>query len=140
MTADPIVAFDGVCNFCNFWINKVIDWDRSGRIKFISLQQLQEDDVLPKGTLESVILFFNGMTYRKSRAALKIGSLLPFPYKLISIFWIFPTFITDPIYDFVAARRYKWFGKQDTCRIPTPGERSRFIDSSLLANFAAENN
>ena len=54
---------------------------------------------------------------------------LSFPWPLAYGFIVVPRFIRDRVYDVIAARRYRWFGRRDVCMVPTPGLRSRFLDS-----------
>ncbi len=129
----PVVLFDGVCNLCNYFVNFIIDRDTTGKIKFASLQssigqQLIKSEV-PENYLGSVVFVWKGKIYFKSRAALEVFYQLGFPYSMLFGLVIVPTFISNWVYDFIAKRRYKWFGKQDTCRIPTPELRERFLDS-----------
>lgn len=131
--SDPVILFDGVCNLCNSFVNFIIDRDSGGKIKFASLQS-QIGQSLIKGHvsedyLGSVVFVSNDKVYFKSRAALTIFRQLGFPYSALYIFMVVPSFIRDWIYDFIAHRRYKWFGKKETCRIPTPELRERFLDS-----------
>jgi predicted DCC family thiol-disulfide oxidoreductase YuxK len=63
----------------------------------------------------------------KSSAALAIASRLGFPRNMLSVFYIVPPFIRNWVYDFVAKNRYKWYGKQETCMIPTPELSSKFL-------------
>ena len=78
--------------------------------------------------IDSILLFEHDKgLYYKSTAALKIASTLSFPTKLLSIFLLVPSFIRNVIYDYIAKRRYKWYGKQDSCMIPTPELNSKFL-------------
>lgn len=77
---------------------------------------------------ESIILIKKGKSYTKSSAALWIANELKFPVNLISGLIIFPPIVRDFVYDFIAKNRYKWFGKSDTCLLPDPNQKHRFID------------
>ncbi len=130
MLNNHIIFFDGVCNLCNGAINFVLDHDKKGKYKFAALQTEVASNYLSKQQItdmNSIVLFAEGKTYSKSTAALKIAADLNFPWFLFKAFLIFPKFLRDPIYDFIAKRRYKWFGKRETCRMPTPEEKSRFL-------------
>ena len=78
--------------------------------------------------IDSILLFEHdkGISY-KSRAALRIASKLSYPAKLLSVFFIVPPFIRDIVYNYIAKRRYKWYGKKDSCMIPTPELNSKFL-------------
>ena len=129
------VFFDGVCNFCNSSINFIIDRDPKQKFQFASLQSVIAEEQLPiygfdPGDLHSIILLMDGKAYQKSTAALKIARQLSGPWPLLYAFIIVPAFIRDAVYSFIAKNRYKWFGKMETCRIPTPDMRERFLDST----------
>ena len=81
---------------------------------------------------DSIILVEKEHVYIKSRAILKISSKLGGFYPLFSVFWIVPRVIRDIIYDLIAKNRYHWFGKKDSCMIPTPEVKDRFLDSETL--------
>lgn len=135
-SSDPItriVLFDGVCNLCNSSVLFIIKRDPYRQFKFASLQSAFGQQQLTKfglsgSELNSVLLIVNGRLYQKSSAAIKIASQFGALWPLIGVFWIVPPFIRNFIYDWVAANRYKWFGKKEACMIPTPELRSRFIE------------
>jgi predicted DCC family thiol-disulfide oxidoreductase YuxK len=83
---------------------------------------------LPVKDFESFILIDKGKVFKKSAASLKVMNNLSWYWKASQIFWIVPGFIRNAIYDVIARNRYKWFGKKDTCMIPTPEIRDRFLD------------
>ncbi len=128
----PIVLFDGVCNFCNGMVNFAIRNDRKAKLKFTPLQsdtaqQLKSQFNIPPST-DSVILVENGKVYTYARAAIRITKYLDWPVRMMYAFIIIPPFICQPFYKWVARNRYKWFGKKESCMIPTPEFRERFID------------
>ncbi len=127
-----IILFDGVCNMCNASVNFIIDRDKANKFKFASLQSETGKNLLVKfqkdaEKLDSVVLITQGKLYDKSSAALKIASMLPFPYPLSILFRVFPKALRDIVYDYIAKNRYKWFGKKDACRIPDAETKSRFL-------------
>ncbi|HEY1047915.1 MAG TPA: DCC1-like thiol-disulfide oxidoreductase family protein [Bacteroidia bacterium] len=126
-----IVFFDGVCNLCNASVQWVIRHDPEARFQFAPLQGSTAKSIITEDQLKSVdsIVYFDGLKYYvKSSAALKILSKLGFPYNLSKMFFIVPGFIRNAIYDIVARNRYKWFGKQDSCMMPTPELKRRFLE------------
>ena len=130
--SNPIVLFDGVCNLCNATVTFIIHRDRKKSFRFAPLQSPIGEDIkiscgIPKDELESVILKVDGKVYKKSDAALQIARRLDGLWPLFFIFYIIPTFLRDPLYDLVARYRYRWFGKKDSCMIPTPDLKSRFL-------------
>lgn len=127
-----IILFDGVCNFCNASINFVIRHDPKGYFRFGPLQsdtarQLATTHHFEVDSMESFILVENGQVYTKSTAALKVVRRLPFPWKLGYAGMILPRFVRDAVYSWIARNRYRWFGKQDSCMVPTPEVRERFL-------------
>jgi len=132
-TDNPIVLFDGVCNFCNYWVNFAIKRDKKRKLRFGPLQGeaaklLLQQYKLHTTSLSSVIFIHAGKIYTQSSAALRIAKHLDGGWKLFYGFIIIPKFIRDFFYNIIARNRYKWYGKKDTCMIPTPELRGRFID------------
>lgn len=132
---DPVavILFDGVCNLCNGSVQFIIKRDRDSRFRFAALQsefgrnQLKRFN-LPPDALYSVMLIEGDKLFQKSTAALKIAKSLGGAWPLMYGFIVVPRFARDWIYDFIAANRYRWFGKKDECMIPTPELRARFLD------------
>ncbi len=130
----PLILFDGVCNLCESTVHFVVRRDRNKQFRFASLQSEAAEDLLSShqydfGTLSSVLLIADDEMYRKSRAALQIVRRLDGAWPLLYyvFFWV-PKFIADPVYDFIANRRYRWFGMKSECWIPDDDLRERFID------------
>lgn len=128
----PVILFDGVCNLCNSSVQFVIERDKKEQFKFASLQsdygqeQLKKHNLLDKN-IDSIVLIENDKAYIKSTAALRIAKRLGSLYPLAYVFIIVPVFLRNLVYDFVARNRYKWFGKQESCWLPTPELRGRFL-------------
>ena len=127
-----IVFFDGVCNLCNASIDFIIKRDLKNQFLVGALQEDYSKSILSRykikeDYLDSVVLLENGEIFYKSTAALKItrklSGLWPVLYTLI----ILPTWIRDPVYDFIGKNRYRWFGKKNTCRIASPEEKAKFL-------------
>ncbi|GAB3330539.1 thiol-disulfide oxidoreductase DCC family protein [Marivirga atlantica] len=130
MSVEKIIFFDGVCNLCNGAVNFIIDCDPDAKFKFAALQSEVAKKKLPQERVQhvdSIVLLKQGKTFIKSEAALLIAKELKFPWSMFQVFLIIPKFFRDPLYNFIAKRRYKWFGKKDTCRIPTPELQDRFV-------------
>lgn len=129
-----IILFDGVCNLCNASVNFVIDRDPDHRFKFASLQsdfgskKLKAEGKDPS-ELSSIVFIEGDHLYHKSTAALKVARQLSGGWPLLYVFIIIPRFLRDMIYDLIAKNRYRWFGRQDACRMPSPDVQTRFIDS-----------
>ena len=132
-TSDKIVVlFDGVCNLCNGSVQSIIKRDPSSKFLFASLQSEYGQSQLIKfgldpAQLHSIIVIQNGKFYERSDAALIIASNLTRPWPLLRIFRIFPRFIRDWAYDVIAKNRYKMFGKRESCMIPSPEMKARFV-------------
>lgn len=132
MNSEKIILFDGVCNLCNSTVQKVIENDAKNQFKFASLQsefgqKFLEKNKLSKDEFNSMILVDGEKFYTRSDAALRIGKELKGLYKLSGLLFAFPKFIRNPVYDFVSRNRYKWFGKQESCWLPTPELKEKFI-------------
>lgn len=127
-----IVLFDGVCNLCNTSVNYIIDHDTDGYFKVASLQSdaaqaLLADYALPADYLDSLVLVEDGEVYMRSTAALRIARRLDGAVRLLTIFLAIPEPLRDIVYAWIARNRYRWFGKRDTCRLPTPELQERFL-------------
>lgn len=129
--AGPILLFDGVCNLCNASVTWIIKRDRRARFRFAPLQSRFAREALaahPRPIPDSVILLDRGRVLTRSAAAIGVARRLGLPWSLAAVFWIVPRPLRDAAYSFIAARRYRWFGKQDACMVPTPALRTRFIN------------
>jgi predicted DCC family thiol-disulfide oxidoreductase YuxK len=129
----PIVFFDGVCNLCNGAVQFLLKHDKKERLIFASLQseagqQLLSDHKLSAKEYQSIMFTNNHKTYWKSDAVLAICKELGGWFTCLLIFYVVPRPLRDCLYSRVAANRYKWFGKQDQCMVPSPGLRNRFLD------------
>lgn len=129
----PVILFDGVCHFCNYWVNFIIKRDPKKSFRFASLQSESAKKLLAKNHyddqhLDTVILIENGKIHTHSTAALRICRKLGGAWPLLYGLTIFPRIIRDWVYKLIAKRRYAWFGRSETCRIPTPEERQLFLD------------
>lgn len=126
---ENIVFFDGVCNLCSGVVQWLIKHDKKGVLFYAPLQsetakELLMDEKWQK--IDSIVFYTGGKFYSKSNAVLKISSLLGFPYSSAVLLYVFPRFIRDFVYDWVAKNRYQWFGKKSECWLP---------DANLMAKF-----
>lgn len=127
-----VILFDGVCNLCNASVNWIIDRDKRNVFQFASLQSDYGKSVIEqyniKGNyMDTVVLLEGNKIYLRSEAALRILKHLGGIYSFLYLFIITPTFLRDFVYNLVAKNRYKWFGKQDNCRILTPDLKAKFL-------------
>lgn len=132
MEQNPIILFDGVCNYCNSVVNFVIRQDKKNIFRFSPLQspmaqRLLEQYGLPASRPDSMLLIDSGRIYHHSSAVLRLYQRLPWYWKWTQLFWIIPKFIRDAVYDFIARNRYKWFGKKEECMVPGDDVKERFI-------------
>jgi predicted DCC family thiol-disulfide oxidoreductase YuxK len=128
----PVILFDGVCGLCNAWVDFLLARDRKAVFRFAALQsdpgkQLLAQAGLPEAYRESVVLIDEQGLHTQSTAALRIFRRLGLPYSLMYAFVAVPRFLRNWVYDFIGRNRYRWFGKTETCRLPTAQERERFL-------------
>ena len=129
---ERIILFDGVCNLCNRSVQFILKRDPNEQFKFTSLQSETGQNLLRKHALKpdmkSVILIENDQIFLKSTAALRIAGRMKGLWKLAGVLYIIPRPIRDFIYQWVAKNRYKWFGKADSCMLPRPEWKNRFLE------------
>ena len=127
-----IILFDGFCNLCSWSVNFIIKREKKDIFRFASLQSETGKHILIKFKLpedfdKSIVLVENNSVYFKSDAALRIAKDLRSAWPLFYSFVIFPKAIRDYMYTFIASNRFKWFGKRDTCHIPTTDYHYKFL-------------
>jgi predicted DCC family thiol-disulfide oxidoreductase YuxK len=133
MPTDNVIFFDGVCKFCNASVNFALKHNSKKHLFFSPLQSNFATTTLkPFGydvtQVSSVVFLKDGKIYTQSSGAFAICKELDWPWKVVYIFIFVPKFIRDFFYNFIAKRRYQWFGKLDTCRVPSAAERERFLE------------
>lgn len=131
-----IVLFDGFCNLCSRSVDFIMKNDTKRIFRYVALQSdagifLRTHFNIPDET-DSVILWQNGRFYFHSEAALKIATQLRFPWPLFRIFLIVPVILRDAVYRWIARNRYRWFGKRESCRMPTAGMSEFFVNKQEL--------
>lgn len=129
-----IVFFDGVCNFCNSTVDRIWMNNPKRDIYYSSLQspfakKFLREQGIDATDLDTVIFYSEGKVYLRSTAILQITKHLKSGYRLLPLLMIIPSFIRDNLYKWFAKNRYKFFGKKETCRIPTAEERNYFIEN-----------
>ncbi|MGY0408740.1 MAG: thiol-disulfide oxidoreductase DCC family protein [Polaribacter sp.] len=130
-----IILFDGICNLCNNAVLKVIKNDKKNTFLFAALQseagkKITKHLKIDVSKIDSIILYEpNISSYNvKSTAALKIMNNFSGLWVLTQLFWILPESFRNLIYNFIAKNRYKWFGKKESCMIPTPELKAKFLE------------
>lgn len=125
-----IVFFDGVCGLCNSYVDFLLPRDSEKKLQFSPLQSEAAKQYLSeqlRADLSTVVFFDEGLIFVRSEAVLRAMSYLPWPWNSMRFFRLIPAFLRDAIYRLVAKTRYGLFGKKESCRLPTPDERERFI-------------
>jgi predicted DCC family thiol-disulfide oxidoreductase YuxK len=133
ISSSPVVLFDGMCNLCNRAVQFIIKRDKKKQFLFASLQgeagsNLLKKFDLPADLFNSFILIEGEKVYTRSTAALRIARKLNGCWKLLYGLMIIPRFLRNAVYNVIAKKRYKWFGKRNECMIPTPELKERFLD------------
>jgi len=129
-----IILFDGVCNLCNGAVQFIVKRDKKDIFRFAPLQnevgrKLTKERHIDTGKTDTIILMEPGVAYyTKSTAALKIGREFGGLWGLLIVLEWLPEGFRDWFYDFIAANRYKWFGKKEVCMLPTPELKAKFLE------------
>ena len=130
-TQKPIIFFDGVCGMCNAFVNFILRIDRKHLFLFAPLQGATARDLLPPLGDDprewSMVYVDEKGIHDQSDASLEVYRRVGGIWWWLSLMRIIPRFIRTPVYRVIAKNRYRWFGKADTCRIPTPDEKTRFL-------------
>ena len=128
-----IILFDGFCNLCDSSVQFIIKRDTKDLFRFVSLQSELGQEIISfigvdRAKIDSIIVYQPGKYYYyKSQAALDIATDLGGIFSLFSIFKILPKIITDSVYDYIATNRYKWYGKKESCMMPTAETKAKFL-------------
>jgi predicted DCC family thiol-disulfide oxidoreductase YuxK len=114
-------------------VNFIIRQDKEKKFVFAPLQsyagqQILDKHNLPRSDFDSFVLIDHNKTYLRSTASLHVFKKLPWYWKWTQVFWLVPRFLRDAVYNIIARNRYKWFGKKESCMIPTPEIKMRFLE------------
>lgn len=126
----PVLFFDGVCGLCNAAVDFAIAHDPAQLLLFAPLQGDHAAQVVgpePAGGWQSLVLVDAAGTHKQSDAALRLAGQLGGVWRLALVVWMVPRPLRNWVYDGIARNRYRMFGKKESCRIPTPAERKRFL-------------
>ena len=137
-SSSAVVLFDGVCNLCNGFVQFIIRHDAAGRFRFAALQSEAGQAVLAAQGIanraaddllgpESVVLVLDGAVYTHSTAVLRIAGELGGVWRLAAAGWLLPRPWRDALYRWVGRNRYRWFGRRESCMLPTAELRGRFL-------------
>ena len=132
----PVLLYDGVCGFCNRTVQLILDGDRKGSMRFAALQSDYAQAVVRRHTelrgIDSVVFVEHHAggerVHTRSDAALKVAAYLGGFWKILLAAGVLPRPLRDYCYDLFARNRYKLFGKYESCMLPPPEVRSRFLD------------
>ena len=129
----PLVLYDGVCGLCAKSVRWILRHERDHELRFAALQGVTTAALRVKypeipTTLESVVLITNGEAHVRSKAFLHIAKHLRAPWRWIYAFRWLPAFVLNGPYRIIAATRYRIFGKSDSCELPSPAQRARFLE------------
>ena len=129
-----IILFDGFCNLCESSVLFVIKHDKKDIFRFVALQsdfgkEIVKHIGLSTKHIDSVVLYEPGISYNyKSAAAIEIAKNLGGIFHLGTLFRIIPTGLRNLLYDYIAENRYLWYGKKESCLVPTEEIKSKFIE------------
>ncbi|MHA1538117.1 MAG: DUF4166 domain-containing protein [Alphaproteobacteria bacterium] len=128
----PIVLFDGVCNFCNWGVNFLLRWDRSGVIRFAAMQsepglRLLRANDLSESDFETFYVLDGSRVLRRSEAVLYLNRYMAWPWRVARVLALVPRRLRDAMYDMVARNRYRLMGVREVCRVPSADEKQRFL-------------
>jgi predicted DCC family thiol-disulfide oxidoreductase YuxK len=134
-----LILFDGVCNLCNASVQFVIRHDRAGKFRFAAIQseigrEIFQRHGLDPANLQTFVLITDGRIFVRSDAAIEVVARFGGAWRLLRIFSLVPRSVRDAIYSFIAQNRYRWFGRQEVCMIPTPEIKERFLDAPDTVN------
>jgi predicted DCC family thiol-disulfide oxidoreductase YuxK len=129
---DNIVIFDGVCNLCARSVKFILDHEAEQTLRFTPLQspagaRLMRDFGFNPDDAKTFVLIADGKPYVKSDAAIRVSRYFRGAWRALAAIKIIPRRVRDGAYDIIARNRYRWFGRSDTCMLPTPELRARFI-------------
>lgn len=126
-----VILFDGVCNFCDQSVQFILKRDKQKQFTFASLQGDAGQELLKRNyvptNMNSFILIDGNKAYFKSTAALRVCKELNGAWKLLYGFMIIPKPLRDFLYGVIANHRYEWFGQKQSCTLPSPETRKRFL-------------
>ena len=129
----PVILFDGQCNLCNASVRFVVRRDPKEHFRFASLQSATGQALLQKhglkNDLNTIVLVQEEHAWTHSSAALRIARRLTAAWPILALFLVLPPFLRDPVYRFIAKRRYRWFGQSEACPLPDPALQHLFLDT-----------
>jgi predicted DCC family thiol-disulfide oxidoreductase YuxK len=128
----PVIVFDGQCVFCSGWVKFALKRDKKKAYRFMTAQSLTGAALyrhygLDDRHYETNMLLVDGRPYFRSEGSIRMVAGLGFPWSLLKVFKIVPRGLLDRAYEFVARNRFRLAGRMETCYVPMPDDRARFI-------------
>ena len=128
-----IVVFDAQCLLCSRWVQFLLRNDRAGKIQFASMQGATGQALLAQAglnvtALETLLVVDQGRSWQNTAAILRLLHALGWPWRLAWIGWLVPAPVRDVAYRWIARHRYRWFGRSETCLMPSADHTRRFLD------------
>ena len=137
-SSHPVLLYDGLCGFCSKGVQRILRYDKRKTMFFAALQSEYGKSILTRhpelAGIDSLVFVeplefaYLEQVFVRSDALLRVARYLGGLWKLALAGYIIPRSIRDYFYDQFAKRRYRWFGKYDTCKLPSPEVRARFLD------------
>jgi predicted DCC family thiol-disulfide oxidoreductase YuxK len=129
-----IILFDGVCSLCEGVVRFVAPRDPAGRFHFAPLQSaagraLLERHHLPPEALDTFVVIEGSRCLTRSDAAVAVAAGLVAPWSWLRWLRLVPVGLRDRVYGVVVRNRYRWFGRRESCMVPGPELRERFLDA-----------
>lgn len=129
----PVLLFDGVCVLCSASVRFVLAHERDSAIQFATMQSRAGQSLLaahamPITDWDSVVFVVDGRPLTRSQAALAVARHLRVPWRWLRVAAIVPRPLRDAVYDWIARRRYRWFGRRESCMVPDSAQRARFLE------------
>jgi predicted DCC family thiol-disulfide oxidoreductase YuxK len=129
---DGLMLFDGLCNFCSASVNLALALDRRGVVRFCPIQSAYGRLLATRHGLDpddptTFAFFDHGTPLFRSTGALALAARLPAPWRWARLAAVMPRSWRDAVYDWIAANRYRLFGRRGVCRLPSEAERARFV-------------
>jgi len=128
---NAIIFYDGICNLCDGFVNFVIRKDPDCKIKFCALQDsravLMKEELKLDESMDTVIGLHHGKVYTHSDVLFLVAKELGGFWNILLPLQFLPRGFRNFIYRWVARNRYRWFGKQESCILPTSDIEGRFL-------------
>lgn len=132
---NDLIIFDGVCKLCTFSVRFILNHESAPTLRFTPLQsalgaQLLERYGFDPKDAKTFVFIHHDQVYTRSDAALQVARYLRWPWRGLLIFKWVPRTLRDKAYDYIAQNRYRWFGRNEVCMLPTLELRERFIEAN----------